>query len=240
MFKIAVIDYRNSSVYVQRMIDCILWSHCDFFRVYIDNIIIYTRLKLLTDHLRHLNNVFISLMKKSIFLFSKKSFLDYLTVQLLDQCVDTLKLITAEDKLAAIVNIKVSCTLSALEKYLDMTDYLYQYISYYTVIIKSLQKQKMRLNHDLQKLWAEQRPNEKTINVENNAHKSITDRTFIKKLISSKLYSFHQLQSFFFKLTMLIHYNLKCQLYTDINASKEFDFRAHVYHMKKSHGFIIG
>ena len=145
-------SYRNLSVYVQWMIDWILWPHCIFFRVYVDNTVIYIRSHSLQDYIEHLNKVFNSLTEKGICLFSKKLFFDYLIVQLLDQCVNTLKLTTAEDKLTVIVNIEFSQTLSALEKYLDMTEYLRQYISYYTVIIKSLQKQKTRLNHCLQKL----------------------------------------------------------------------------------------
>ena len=139
-FNVAVMSYRNSSAYVQRMINCILQLNCDFFRAYVNNIIIYTKLKSLNDHLEHLNKVFNALVKKGICLFSKKLFLDYLTVQLLDQCVNALELTTAEDKLAAIVNIEFSHTLFTLEKYLGMTDYLRQYIPYYTAIIKSLQK----------------------------------------------------------------------------------------------------
>ena len=78
----------------------------------------------------------------------------------------------------------------------------------------------------------------KSDNVKGNTHKSMTDKTFIKELTLSELDSFHQLQSFFSKLTILIHYNLKCQLYTGMNTLKEFDFRAHIYYMKKSHDFI--
>ena len=221
------------------MINCILWSHCNFFRVYIDDIIIYTKFCSLSDHIEHLNLIFKSLTEKGICLSLKKSFLNYLTVQLLDQCVDILELITAEDKLAVIVNIEFSHILFTLEKYLSMTDYLCQYISYYTVIIKSLQKREMRLNHDLQKLWAEWRLNKKIINIKSNTHKSMTDKISIEESTSSELDSFHQLQSFFSKLTILIHYNLKHQLYTDIDASKEFSFKAHIYHIKKSHSFII-
>ena len=68
----------------------------------------------------------------------------------------------------------------------------------------------------------------------------MTDKISIEKSISSELDSFHQLQSLFSKLTILIHYNLKCQLYTDMNTFKEFNFRAYVYHIKKNHDFIIG
>ena len=230
-------SYRNSSAYIQQMINCILWSHCDFFRVYVDDIVIYIKFCSLSDHIEHLDLIFKSLTEKSICLSLKKSFLDYLTVQLLNQCVDTLELITAEDKLAVIVNIEFSHTLFTLEKYLGMTGYLRQYISYYTIIIKLLQKWKMRLNHDLQKLWAEQKSADRK-NIEGNMHKAMTDRTSIEELTLSELNSFYQLQSLFFRLTILIHYTLKCQLYINMNTSKEFSFRADIYHMKESHSFI--
>ena len=67
----------------------------------------------------------------------------------------------------------------------------------------------------------------------------MTDRTAIEEPTLSELNSFHQLQKLFFRLIILIHYDLRHQLYTDMNASKEFSFRAHVYHMKKSHNLTM-
>ena len=66
----------------------------------------------------------------------------------------------------------------------------------------------------------------------------MTDWTAIEKFTLSELDSFHQLQGFFSKLIILIHYDLKHQLYTDINTSKKFSFKAHVYHIKESHSSI--
>ena len=120
--------------------------------MYIDDVVIYTKLHSLQDYLKHLNKIFRSLTEKDICLFLKKSFLDYLTVQLLNQCVDVLELITAEDKLVIIINIEFPHTLFTLKKYLRMISYLCQYILYYIIIIRSLQERKIRLNHDLQKL----------------------------------------------------------------------------------------
>ena len=221
------------------MIDQILQSHLDFFRVYIDNIVIYTKSCTLQDYLEHLNKIFELLTEKGICLFSKKLFLDYLTVQLLDQCVNTLELTTAEDKLAVIVNIKFSHTLSALKKYLEMINYLHQYILYYTVIIRPLQERKTRLNYDLQKLWAEQRSSDEK-NIEDNTCKLMVSRTAIEKFTLSELDSFHQLQGFFSRSIILIYYDLKHQLYADINTLKKFSFEAHIYHMKESHSSISG
>ena len=119
-----------------------------------------------------------------------------------------------------------------------MTDYLHQYILYYTAIIRPLQKRKTQLNHELQKLWAEQRSNEKISNIEDNTHKSMTDRTAIEEFTPSELNSFHQLQGLFSRSIILIHYDLKHQLYADMNTSKEFSFEAYIYHMKESHSSI--
>ena len=66
----------------------------------------------------------------------------------------------------------------------------------------------------------------------------MTDRTAIEKFTLFELNSFHQLQGFFFRSIILIYYDLKHQLYTDMNALKKFSFEAHIYHMKESHSFI--
>ena len=116
-----------------------------------------------------------------------------------------------------------------------MTGYLRQYIPYYTAIIKPLQERKTRLNHGLQKLWVERKPTDGK-NVEGNTHKSMTGRTAIEEPTLSELDSFHQLQGLFSRPTILIHYDLKRQLYADMDASKEFSFSAHIYHMKKGQG----
>jgi len=68
----------------------------------------------------------------------------------LSQQIDALSLVTLKDKLIIIFRIKFSLSLSQLEKYLDLTDYLQQYILHYTAIIKLLQQQKIFLNQDLQ------------------------------------------------------------------------------------------
>ena len=52
--------------------------------------------------------------------------------------MNILNLAIAEKKLSVIINLIFSTTLFALKKYLDLIDYLRQYISNYTAIIKSL------------------------------------------------------------------------------------------------------
>ena len=115
-------NYRNSSAYVQRMIDRILRSFRYFCRVYIDDIVIF--FTSLEKHLKHLNLVFQVLSDMNIHLTSAKAFLEYPSVQLLDQHVDILRLTISENKLTVIRNLEFSRILAALKRYLDMTDYL--------------------------------------------------------------------------------------------------------------------
>jgi len=105
---------------------------------------------MLEEHLNHLHNIFNILDKMEICLLLKKFYLAYSSVQLLSQQVDALSLVTLKDKLITIFRIRFSLSLSQLEKYFGLTDYLQQYISHYTAIIKPLQQQKTFLNQGLQ------------------------------------------------------------------------------------------
>ncbi len=105
---------------------------------------------MLEEHLNHLHNIFNILDKMEICLLLKKFYLAYSSVQLLSQQVDALSLVTLKDKLTTIFRIRFPLSLSQLEKYFGLTDYLQQYISHYTAIIKPLQQQKTFLNQGLQ------------------------------------------------------------------------------------------
>ena len=212
--------YRNSSVYVQRMIDKVLWEQQQFVWAYVNDIVIF--FNILNEHLQHLNSVFKVLANRNICLSLKKSFLDYFSVKLLDQKVNTLNLITAVKKLEVITQLKFSKSLSTLKKYLDLIRYLQQYILRYAVISKSLQEQKMLLNKIMRK-WSSK-------SVKNTVRKKAVQRVKVEMLTSQKLQIFNQLQAMFFKSIILAHFNLIWQLYIDLNALKEFRFRAHVYH----------
>ena len=71
------------SVYVQQMMNKILRSHCEYFCVYIDDIIIYS--VTLTEHVQHLQQMFEELAFKEICLLSEKFFLNYLSIYFLNQ-----------------------------------------------------------------------------------------------------------------------------------------------------------
>ena len=115
-------SYRNSFVYVQKMINKILRPYRHFYYIYVDDIVIFfTSLK---KHLSHLRLVFSTFKKINIHLSSQKSFLDYSFVQLLNQKIDILKLTTTKKKLIVITNFFFSRTLVQLKKYLNFIKYL--------------------------------------------------------------------------------------------------------------------
>jgi len=220
-FKVAVMGYRNSSAYIQRMINRVLQRQRAYARAYVDNIVIFSNT--LEEHLKHLHNVFVTLKRMRICLAPEKSFLTYPFIQLLGQWVDVLGLATLKDKLVAIAGLCFSISLSQLEKYLGLTGYLRQYIPKYAAIVKPLQLRKTFLNQGLRAKEAK-----------GNARKRQAITTRLNEPTSKELNAFHHLQTLFFWPTMLVHFLSKRQLYVDLDAFKEFEFEAHVYHTKKA------
>lgn len=223
-FKIAVIDYCNMSVYVQQMMNQILWSHQTYLWAYVDDIVIYS--VTLTEHMLHLQQIFDELTSKRICLTSNKFFLKYLLIQLLNQQVNALNLTTAEAKLVIITSFEFSCILTQLKKYFEMTNYLKQYILHYTAIIKSLQLCKTLLNQHLQQ------DHDKNAVSNKSKWKRLTDHISIVKLTLKELNVFHHLQILFSRFTIFSHFNSKHQLYIDLDVLKKFDFNIHIYHDK--------
>ena len=203
---------------MQQQIDRILQPHQRYFRAYVNNIVIFS--KLLEEHLWHLQNVFQELTAMRIILLPKKSFLAYLLVRLPRQKVNALGMAMAEAKLAAITQLAFLCSLKNLEAYLGLTEYLRQYIPYYIQVAKPFQKHKTLLN------WS--------VNIESNACQKVTARTYISMPTNQELNAFHHLQQLFSRLLILSHYNPSCQLYIDLDASKAFEFGAMVYHNKNT------
>ena len=85
---------------MQRIIDRILRLYREFYRAYIDNIIIFSIF--LNKHIKHLNLIFKALDNINIYLSPKKLFLDYSSIYLLNQKINALRLVIIEKKLVAI------------------------------------------------------------------------------------------------------------------------------------------
>ena len=78
--KVSIINYRNSPVYVQKIINKILYSFRKFYKIYVDNIIIF--LSLIKKHIKHLKLIFDILINMNIHLLFHKSFFDYSLIHL--------------------------------------------------------------------------------------------------------------------------------------------------------------
>ena len=218
-FNCALMGYRNSPAYVQRMIDRVLRKHRAYARAYIDDIVIFSHS--LEEHLQHLRAVFAELLKFNICLSPKKSFLGYPSVQLLGQKVDALGLATDKEKLAAIARLCFPRNLRQLDHYLGLTGYLRQYIPYYSAVAKPLQDRKTRLY----KILRERR-------IAGNARKREAGKTKVMYPTVQEFESFNMLQKLFTKPDILHHFDPKRTLYIDIDASKETGFGVYAYHVK--------
>ena len=89
--------------------------------------------------------MFIILQNNNIFIKSKKIFLDYFNVQLLNQKINSFDLITTKDKLKIIFKLHFSRTLRQLKTYFNLIEEFREYIFYYANIAKFLQNRKTKL-----------------------------------------------------------------------------------------------
>lgn len=115
----------------------------DYIRVYVNDIIIFS--KILIKHEKHLYAMFKLLDFKSIILLSKKSYIDYSIVILLDQKMNTFELIVTIDKIVVIKKLDFLYNLVDLKLYLESIDYFRNYIVYYAQKSKALQRRKIVL-----------------------------------------------------------------------------------------------
>ena len=112
--------FINSPAYVQRQIDNILCSLRDFVHSYCDDIVVFSHT--LEDHLSHLHQLFSKLSEYNIVINSKKTYIEFPTIQLLEQRVSSLELSTTKDKIEAIAKLDFSKNLKDLEIYLELTE----------------------------------------------------------------------------------------------------------------------
>ena len=214
-FNVVVMSYRNSFVYVQRQIDRILRFCRIFARVYIDDVVVFS--KFLNDHILHLKNIFELMFRNNIFINSVKAFIEYSSVNLLKQHVNSLSLSTDEKKIKTIAQFIFSKTLTNFETYLEFIDWFRDYIEKYVKKTKSLQNRKINLLKDSSK--------------SDNARKSFATKMKFSKSTIEKVKSFNNIQQHFLKSDFLIHFNFNKKLYIDLNISDK-NIEAIVYHLK--------
>ena len=167
-FNVIIMNFKNSSFYVQRKIDVFLRIYRVFVRVYVNDIIMFNHI--LKKHISHLHIVFQLFDNYDINLSLKKFFLKYFIVSLLSQKIDVFDLTIAIDKLKIIVKLNFFYTLKNLKIYLELIDWLRDFIFYYAQKIDVLQKRKTLLLRQF------------------SFNKNVTRKMFLKKNYHSKFY----------------------------------------------------
>ena len=217
-FNVAVMNYKNSSIYVQRQIDRFFRFYRVFAKTYVNDIVIHSNI--LQKHLAHLTKIFNMLRVNNISIKFEKIFTDYFIVHLLDQKVDSLELITIEKKLKIISRLFFSITFQLFETYLELTNWLRDYVSWYVEMFKSLQQLKIELLHD-----------EFVID---NVRKTYSRNIRIKNFTFEKIVFFQILQSLLIKFFYFVHSNFARKLFVNLDFNKKFELIDMIYHVKNN------
>ncbi len=217
-FNVCVISYKNSSSYVQRQTNLMLKNLRVFVKAYMNDIIIF--FKILNDHFVHLRKIFQRLWHYNVALNSKKIFLRYLFIILLRQIINALRLITAKEKLVAIVNLVFSLTLKKLKKYLRLTEYLRVYVFWYAQTFNSLQKRKILILTDNL--------------VKSKLRKIFSKRTSLNQSTKIEQRFYEHLQKMFSKESFLRHFDLNRKLFIDVDTSKKRKIDDMIFHVKEN------
>ena len=81
-FYMFVMNCKNNSIYVQRQIDRIFRSFRHYARIYVDDVIIFS--KTLINYVLHFRVIFDFFVKLNIVINFSKTYFDYFDVQLFD------------------------------------------------------------------------------------------------------------------------------------------------------------
>ena len=133
-------NFKNSFAYVQRQTNLFFKNMREFAKIFIDDIIIFSRIK--KKHLKHLKTIFERLFFYNVIFNFVKKILSFFFLILLNQIMNALKFIIAKKKLIAIIQLIFSRILNAFEIYLKLTEWMRNYVSYYVQIAESLQNRK--------------------------------------------------------------------------------------------------
>jgi hypothetical protein len=163
------------------------------------------------------NILFRIFLRKEIIINSLKIFLDYQNVILLKQRMNAFELIIVEKKLKTIAFLKFSENLIALERYLDLADYLRDKVYFFVDVFKSFQELKIKLLKNFSK---------------DNRRKKFINKTKII-FIDKKMTFFLLLQKDLIKTIFLMHFDKSKWLWIDLDEFKEFDFEVIVFHVIK-------
>src|SRR5205809_7890420 len=100
IISVALMSYQEFSSYAQCMMNMIFKSHKFFIHCYIDDIIIF--LKILKNHLKHLNTIFSLFDKMKITFKEVKTHLNYSSIILLNQQIDDFDMTSSKKQIAVL------------------------------------------------------------------------------------------------------------------------------------------
>ena len=192
-----------------------------FVKTYVNDIIIF--LKTLHEHIEHLHQMFQFFKEKRVNLIFNKSFIDYSSIQFLNQKINSLNFIILKKKVATIATLKFLKSLNNLNYFLNLIDWLRHCVHEYIQKILLLQIRKIAFIRQLFK---------------HNSKRSVIKLTKKKHVIRLTLNNFSENEVAAFKLLQrelkssifLMHFNSNRRLYIDLNASKKWNFVVMIYH----------
>ena len=215
-WNVTIMKFRNNSIYVQKKIDNIFRAYRAFVRVYVNDIVMFNHS--LKKHLRHFNQIFSLFVKLNITLKFFKTYLRYSIISLLKQKIDRFDLSIAQKKLIVILKLCFSRILKDLEIYLDMIEWLRNYVSYYAQKFDVLKKRKIMLLKV------------SSSNVD-RVRKNFSKRISIFDSTKTEANSYRQLQDSFNRFSWLVHQDFNRVLYVDVDEFRK-NFDVMMYHLK--------
>ena len=123
-----------------------------------------------------------------------------------------------QDKIETIVKLNFSKNLKNLKTYLNLTEWLCQYMSYYTYIAESLQQYKILLARN--------------VSFKKESHTYYFKAAILHVVIKKKNKTYQNLQAQFAQALFLIHFDNVWTFYIDIDAFKKHDFDIMLFHIK--------
>ena len=129
-------------------------------------------------------------------------------------------------KIKAIQIKHFSADLHKLEMYLDLTRWLWSSIPQYTQIAKLLQELKTKT---IQKFSDDCCSNK----MKESAYKAQTIKISFNNFITEQHKFFQKLQKAFAQSMFFYHFDWTCWLFLDLDAFKEWGFKAMIYHIKE-------
>ena len=217
-FNVTIKRLRNSLFYVQKQIDRVLRSYKNYFKAYINDMIVFSKTK--QNHMTHLRKIFNILIENNIIVNSLKAFIEFSFVTLLKQRMTSLKLSIEAEKIKVISSLFFFRTFDELNIYLEFTNWFKQYVFNYVVKSESLQNRKTTLFKSTSKV--------------ENAKKSYIFKTKLLQSTTNEIVAFKYIQHHFFNKRYFVHFDSTRQLYIDLNSNDK-DIDAMIYHIKSEY-----